>query len=126
MSNYSVSVGNVGNIQCANLDEAKATFASYVEPSKTGCGRAAYEDITLLEDGEPIDSHYGMTGVYKFERLSAYNTITCTIEDQDYCFWIFIFDELGDICVEAEEETEEKAQLLADKLFKKAIKNYNA
>lgn len=53
-SEYSVVVGNIGNIPCANKNEAKEVYDDYVLQSKSKKGKAAMEPVTLLMDGEPI------------------------------------------------------------------------
>lgn len=57
-SEYTVNVGNVGNISCDSLSEARDTFDHYVRESESGFGRAGSEPVFLLEDGEAIDEHF--------------------------------------------------------------------
>ena len=57
---YTVVVGNIGTVVCTHhLDEAKQSYIEYVNQSEFGGGRAAGEDVTLFEDGEPIMEHTG-------------------------------------------------------------------
>lgn len=59
---YRVLVGNIGNVcTTQNHNEAKATYNEYVTQSKTGYGRAAYENVTLFRDAEIIREHTGTT-----------------------------------------------------------------
>lgn len=54
MERYSVSVGNIGNIECKNKRDAACTYNGYVRDSKLAYGRGAQEDVVLVCDGEPI------------------------------------------------------------------------
>ncbi len=57
MNKYHVSVGNIGNIDCDNKDEAYKTYKDYVEQSKSVIGRASQEPVFLICDGEVIEEH---------------------------------------------------------------------
>lgn len=58
MARYSVIVGNIGTVHEGSLlGVARATFNSYVADSKAGYGRAAHEQVTLMDSGEPIKEH---------------------------------------------------------------------
>jgi hypothetical protein len=55
---YEVLCDNIGLVhQGDDLTEARQVYNQYVVKSKEGEGRAAGEDVTLLEDGEPIAHH---------------------------------------------------------------------
>jgi hypothetical protein len=55
---YEVIVGNIGMVYSGdNLKIALRTYREYCSLSLDGIGRAAYEDVTLLTDGE-IDKHH--------------------------------------------------------------------
>ena len=56
---YEVLVGNIGNVYSGNGTEARRVFADYVKQSKSGYGRAAGEDVTIMRDGEPWKEHQG-------------------------------------------------------------------
>lgn len=56
---YAISVGNIGNIGCANLKEAEKKYKEYVKQSKDNYGRAAGEDVALMVDGEPEKEYFG-------------------------------------------------------------------
>lgn len=50
---YEVVVGNVGNVHTGPyLKNALKAFREYVNQSKSGCGRAGGEDVTLFDRGE--------------------------------------------------------------------------
>jgi hypothetical protein len=58
MSNYRVIVGNVGTVYDGpELKQALVHFKECKEQSKTGYGRAAYEEVTLME-GEEIKAKF--------------------------------------------------------------------
>lgn len=59
ISGYTVNVGNIGNIDYESEEEARAAFEEYVDQSKSGYGRAAGEDVYLLQDGEIVDEYFG-------------------------------------------------------------------
>jgi hypothetical protein len=55
---YEVVVGNVGNVHTGGSKATAMTyFREYVEQSKSGCGRAGGEDVTLFKDGEIIKEY---------------------------------------------------------------------
>ena len=54
-----VNVGNIGNIGCSTLDEAKTTFNDYVKQSVAGTGRASGESVFLMIDGEIYQEFIG-------------------------------------------------------------------
>ena len=61
---YEVIVGNIGMVFSgekteANRVEAYRTFNHYVEASKSECGRAGGETVTLFLDEEIIKEHIG-------------------------------------------------------------------
>jgi hypothetical protein len=56
-SDFVVSVGNVGNIECETYEKALETYELFVGKSKANIGRAGGEDVVLLVDGE-IDKEY--------------------------------------------------------------------
>jgi len=60
MFQYEIVVGNIGTVVTTNLrQEAIKSYNDYVSFSKLDYGRAAGEDVTLFEDGEPIMEHTG-------------------------------------------------------------------
>jgi hypothetical protein len=70
---YSVSVSNIGNIDCDTRKIANATFKEYRRQSREGYGRAADEDVTLFVDGEVVSEFIGDSmGISKgtFRRLA--------------------------------------------------------
>ena len=55
---YEVIVGNVGTVyKGSDATEAHRLYNHYVELSRTGAGRVAYEDVTLFLDGEPSEEY---------------------------------------------------------------------
>lgn len=53
MNKYQVIVGNIGTIYDGNFyGDAMAIYAHYVEASKYDMGRAAGENVTLMNEGE--------------------------------------------------------------------------
>lgn len=56
---YTVNVGNIGNIPCTDKKEALKTFDAYVEQSKSNYGRAAGESVMLFEDDVIIKDFVG-------------------------------------------------------------------
>ena len=57
---YSVIVGNIGTVcETDSLETAHSVFNEYTEQSQSDYGRAAGEDVSLLEDGEPIEELIG-------------------------------------------------------------------
>ena len=55
---YTVLVGNIGHIDCRTLEEAEETYADYVDRSKRGVGRAAYEPVALLRGADDIPNEH--------------------------------------------------------------------
>jgi len=57
---YSVIVGNVGNVlETTSRDEAVKTYGEYKRISISGVGRAGGEDVTLFCNDEPLYEHFG-------------------------------------------------------------------
>ena len=57
---YELIVGNIGSVYVGRSKrEAMKHFAEYVSQSKSGHGRAGGEDVTLLQNDEPIKEHFG-------------------------------------------------------------------
>jgi hypothetical protein len=54
---YTVNVGNIGNIDEPTRKAAEATFREYCRQSREGYGRASGEPIALLVDGEPVKEY---------------------------------------------------------------------
>lgn len=60
MPEYEVIVGNIGTVtRTENEYEALQVFTEYVEQSNHPFGRASGEEVTLMKDGEPEQTHYG-------------------------------------------------------------------
>lgn len=59
MTEYVVNVGNIGNVTCADMEEAQRLFDMYVEQSKADIGRAGGEDVYLLVDGDIVREYIG-------------------------------------------------------------------
>lgn len=60
MPEYTVHVGNVGQVHSGTDPiEARKHYDEYVAISRRGIGRAGGEQVTLFEDGEPIDEEEG-------------------------------------------------------------------
>ena len=60
---YEVYVGNIGTVLRTNSrKDAQYAFDTYVEASKSGSGRAAFEPVALLENGEMIKDYEGEQG----------------------------------------------------------------
>jgi len=57
MSRFQVIVGNIGTVEDGNLHECLKAYGEYVKQSKAGYGRASYEPVTLMKDGEPWREH---------------------------------------------------------------------
>ncbi len=66
---YSVSVGNIGNIECLDKANADKVFAEYVKQSKGEPCRAQQEDVFLLVDGEPEREFFYSN--YMIDKLQA-------------------------------------------------------
>ena len=58
-NDYVVNVGNIGNIPCDSLLEARMMYNEYVEQSKSGMGRAGNEYVGLYKNGEPMLEYFG-------------------------------------------------------------------
>ena len=56
---YTVSVGNVGNIEYTNKTQAMKCYKEYVTLSKNNEGRAAGEDVILFRNDYPIEQYFG-------------------------------------------------------------------
>lgn len=56
---YTVNVGNIGNIQCANKKEAIETYNEYVRQSFENYGCAAGESVVLFEEDKIIKDYIG-------------------------------------------------------------------
>lgn len=57
---FEVIVGNIGTVYSGNdYDLACSKFHSYVKQAKAHHGRAAGEDVTMLDDSEVRLSHVG-------------------------------------------------------------------
>jgi len=60
MPQYEVIVGNIGTVYSGpSKAEADTHYTEYVSQSETNYGRAGGEDVTMMEDGEPIQEHVG-------------------------------------------------------------------
>ena len=58
MPNYEVVVGNIGTVYDGpHGTTARAAFREYVHASKQARGRAAGEQVTMFEDGEPVKEY---------------------------------------------------------------------
>lgn len=68
---WSVNVGNVGNIACENEAEARETYKEYVSQSSGGKGRAGGEEVNLLHNGEPVETHLGDHGLDASLKVKA-------------------------------------------------------
>jgi hypothetical protein len=57
---FEVIVGNIGSVyRGGDHKEALKIFREYKSQSKQNYGRAAKENVVLMEDGEPILEHHG-------------------------------------------------------------------
>lgn len=57
---YELIVGNIGCVfESNNLKECLKKFRAYRTQSESGVGRAGGEDVTLLEEGEPVKEFFG-------------------------------------------------------------------
>jgi hypothetical protein len=60
---YEVYVGNIGTVLRTGVyADANAAYSEYVSQSKSGSGRAAFEPVALLENGEMIKDYEGEQG----------------------------------------------------------------
>jgi len=58
---YSVIVGNVGNVfNSTNKKDAIATYKEYVKMSDSSRGRVGGEDVVLTCNDEPLYEHSGV------------------------------------------------------------------
>lgn len=56
---YEVIVGNIGSVILTDCyTEARGVFDEYYSQSVTGYGRAAGEEVELLDQGEPLHYHH--------------------------------------------------------------------
>ena len=77
MSKYEVVVGNVGTVYSGlDLARANSAFRVYMVDSQEGCGRAAYETVTLICDGEVVREYNDMHAFTDetFDREVVYET----------------------------------------------------
>ena len=59
-THWAVIVGNIGNVYSGPDEKmARATYKEYVDQSHRQYGRAAGEDVTLMQDGEPVQEYQG-------------------------------------------------------------------
>ena len=57
---YEVIVGNIGSVYTTtNKYLAQQEFECWVHASKQKFGRASGEQVTLFENGEPLEEHHG-------------------------------------------------------------------
>ena len=57
---YEVICGNIGSVYSGNSrSEVDKVFAEYVFASESTFGRASGEDVTIMQNGEPIKEHIG-------------------------------------------------------------------
>lgn len=60
MPEYEIIVGNIGRVYTTtNHHLAQQEFECWVHASKQEFGRAAGEQVTLFENGEPLEEYYG-------------------------------------------------------------------
>ena len=60
MTHFNVVVGNIGTVYNGyNRREAEECMDEYIRHSKSGYGRAAGEDVTIFENGEPVTEFQG-------------------------------------------------------------------
>ena len=64
---YQVIVSNIGVMEFATKKQARECYRDYVKQSKGKPCRAHTEDVTLTEDGEPVDEF--IYDQYKLKRL---------------------------------------------------------
>jgi hypothetical protein len=66
MNKYQVIVSNVGTVYDGNDEQAaKKEYSEYVSFSKEKYGRCSGENVTLLEDGEPISEFWSAAFPYE-------------------------------------------------------------
>lgn len=57
---YEVIVGNVGTVHDSVYQrDAEQVYVDYVARSQNGLGRAAWESVILMVDGEIVQEHTG-------------------------------------------------------------------
>jgi hypothetical protein len=57
---YDLVVSNIGLVRSTSVKQAALDlYNEYVSQSKLSTGRAAGENVTLMEDGEPIKEFWG-------------------------------------------------------------------
>ena len=78
---YEVIVGNIGYVyQGESSQKAEEVHDEYVKQSSEGYGRAAWEDVTTCEDGEPIREYFGVrreaapAGLGNYSRVKGDDT----------------------------------------------------
>jgi len=72
MKTYTVVVGNIGTVHTVNnYANACKEFSEYRDQSRLGYGRAAYEPVTLYEDGEPKLEHFPKLRVPSIKDLAS-------------------------------------------------------
>ena len=54
---WKVVVGNLGNIECTDEENAAYVYTDYVQQSKGGKGRVGGENVTLFHGDEIIDEY---------------------------------------------------------------------
>jgi hypothetical protein len=60
MAIYAVIVGNIGTVLITGVEQdARTTYSTYVEQSKTEVGRAGGEDVTLIKDDDILQEFVG-------------------------------------------------------------------
>ena len=63
MCRYEVIVGNIGIVYTGDdVSIAEATYNDYLEISESGVGRGGDEDVTFMQDGEPLKEY--LAGTY--------------------------------------------------------------
>lgn len=56
---YEIIVGNIGSVlQTNQLRDALMTYSNYKQQSISKYGRAGNEQVTLLDQGEPLYEHF--------------------------------------------------------------------
>jgi hypothetical protein len=79
---YLVVVGNLGTVHSgANRADAMKTFTEYVSQSKRKQGRAANEDVTVMQDGEPIREYIASIEIAK--RKTRKPALACQCSDRE-------------------------------------------
>ena len=110
---YNVLVGNIGHVYAGtSLEKAKADFEEYKSQSINGYGRAAGEQVSLLENGEPLFEHFPQIKYYYLQEDA---------EDKE----IYIMDEGNTVCLlplrgsgHGASQNREEALVLASKILK--------